>query len=176
MSRHFTVAPWPRSLTVSSLLGTILLFGVGIASYRAIPVRGGFTHAFGLGVTLVLPALFVGSILFMVRGYVLEPDALLVERLLHSTRIRFVGVRVVRADPAICRGSTRILGNAGLFSFTGLYQHPGLGRFRLYATDLSRSVILETADRIVVVTPTSPQAFVEHVHRLFPATRDVSAE
>jgi hypothetical protein len=170
MNRHFSVAPWPRSLKVSSLLGGSLVAGIGVMTYRVIPVRSGFTHLFGVGMALVLPALLVGSLLFVVQGYVLESHALLVQRLFHSTRIPLEDVRSVRADPAICKGSSRIFGNAGLFSFTGLYRREGLGRFRLFATDLSRSVVLETADRVVVVTPASPEAFVSHVHRLFPRT------
>jgi hypothetical protein len=170
MTRHFSVAPWPRALKVSSLLGGTLVVGIGVMTYRAIPVRSGFTHLFGLGMALVLPALLIGSLLFVVQGYVLESDALRVQRLLHSTRIPLEDVHSVRADPTICKGSIRIIGNAGLFSFTGLYRREGIGRFRLYATDLSKSVILETADRVVVVTPASPEAFVSHVHRLFPGT------
>ena len=53
-SRHFAVAPWPRSLKVSSSIGTVLLVGIGVASFRAIPVPGGFTYYFGLGITLVI--------------------------------------------------------------------------------------------------------------------------
>jgi len=168
VSRHFSVAPWPRALRISSLLGTVLLVVIGVITYRAIPVRSGFTHAFGLGMAFVLPALLVGSLLFVVRGYVLDADALVVQRLLHSTRIPLAGLRAVRADPAVCKGSLRIFGNGGLFSFTGLYQRSGIGRYRLFATDISRSVVLETASRVVVVTPASPQAFVDHVLRLFP--------
>lgn len=170
MTRHFSVAPWPRALKVSSLLGAILVVGIGVMTYRAIPVRSGFTHLFGMGMALVLPALLLGSLLFVVQGYVLESDALRVQRLFHSTRIPLEDVRSVRADPAVCNGSTRIIGNAGLFSFTGLYRREGIGRFHLYATELSRFVILGTADRVVVVTPASPEAFVSHVHRLFPRT------
>jgi hypothetical protein len=71
-------------------------------------------------------------------------------------------------DPQACKGSLRVIGNGGLFSFTGLFYSKALGRFRLYATDFSRSVVLTLADRVVVVTPAAPHAFVEHLRQRFP--------
>jgi hypothetical protein len=54
---------------------------------------------------------------------------------------------------------------AGSFSFTGLYRSRELGLYRLFATDLSRAVVLLLPRRTVVVTPASPEAFVEHLER-----------
>ena len=73
------------------------------------------------------------------------------------------------ADPAVCEGSVRLFGNAGLFSFTGLYRSKALGRYRLFATDLSRSVVMDLLKGVVVITPHSPAALIEHVRHLFPA-------
>ena len=61
--RRFQAAPWPTSLKVVSLLGTI---GLGVASYvayRAVPTALGFTHNFGLGVA-VIPVLVLLSSLY----------------------------------------------------------------------------------------------------------------
>lgn len=168
-SRHFTVAPWPTSLRVSSALGTVLLVGIGIASYRAIPVPTGFTHAFGLAVTAVLPILLVFSLLSTVIGFEVSSTELSVQRLFWSSRFSLLGLQRVLIDSSVCRGSKRIVGNAGLFGFTGLYQSSRLGRFRLFATDLSRSVVLVLPGRTLVVTPAAPEPFVAHIHHVFPA-------
>jgi len=168
MRRHFSVAPWPRSLKIISALGTALLVVVGIATYRAIPAASGFTHAFGLAIALVPPAILVGSLLFMVTGYSVDESSLVVERLFFSTRIPLGGLRRVFSDPAVCKGSIRLMGNAGLFSFTGLYRSKALGRYRLFATDFSRSVVMVLPKGVVVITPHSPAAFIEHVRHVFP--------
>jgi hypothetical protein len=173
--RHFAAAPWPKALKLSSALGTVLLAGVGIAAYRAIPVPSGFTHYFGLGIAMVPAAILVFGLLFTVTGYVVTPTGLAVQRLFWETCIPIAGLQRVSLEPAICKGSIRIFGNAGLFGFTGLYQNSRLGRYRLFATDLARSVVLMLPDRMVVVTPAAPDAFVEHMHRLFPFTREDAA-
>jgi hypothetical protein len=166
---HFSAAPWPRSLKLISALGTILILAVGVAAYLAIPTPSGFTHFFGLGVALLLPGILVYSILFAVTGYAVQGGDLYVERLFFSTRIPLAGLSRVRFDPAVCRGSIRIWGNAGLYSFTGLYRSRALGRYRLFGTDLGRAVVLFRARQVIVITPTAPDSFIEHLKLLFPA-------
>jgi hypothetical protein len=80
--------------------------------------------------------------------------------------------RVQRAalDPSACKGSIRLYGNAGLFAFTGWYWNRRLGRYRLFATNFRHAVVLTLADRTIVVSPSSAQAFVETVYHLFPGT------
>lgn len=176
MLRHFPVAPWPRSLKTISALSAALLVVAGIAAYRAIPLASGFAHSFGLAIALVFPAILIGSLMFMVTGFSVDGSTLLVERLFLSTRIALGGVRRVFADPAVCKGSVRLIGNAGLFSFTGLYQSKALGRYRLFATDFSHSVVLLLPKGAVVITPQSPAAFIEHMRHLFPSVQIGSEE
>jgi hypothetical protein len=170
--RYFAVAPWPRSLKISSSLGTVLLLAICVASYRAIPVPIGFTHYFGLGISLVLPVLLVVSFLATITGYVVSTTDLAIQRILWVTHVPLVGLRRVYLDPGICKGAVRVIGNAGLFGFTGLYRSRQLGRFRLFATDLSQSVVLVLPGRTVVITPAAAVTFVEHIQHIFPATRE----
>ena len=168
---HFSAAPWPKSLKLVSALGTILILAVGVAAYLAIPVPSGFTHLFGLGVALVLPGILALSILFAVTGYAVEGSDLYVERLFFSTRIPVAGLSRVWFEPGVCRGSIRIWGNGGLYSFTGWYRSKALGKYRLFGTDLSRSVVLFRPRHVVVITPAAPHAFIQHLRLLFPAVR-----
>jgi len=168
MRHDFPVAPWPKGLKITSGLGTVVVIGAGIGAYRAIPVPTGFTHQFGLVVALILPALLIGSLLFMVTGYAVEGAELCVERLLWSTRIPLQGLSRAWIEPAVCKGSVRVFGNGGLFSFTGLFYSKRLGRYRLFATDISRSVVLVLPSRVVVITPAEPEAFIEHVRQSLP--------
>lgn len=170
--RYFAVAPWPRSLKVSSSLGTVLLVGISVASYRAIPVPSGFTHYFGLGISLALPVLLVVTLFATITGYVVSPTDLAIQRILWVTHVPLVGLRRAYLDPSVCKGSIRVIGNAGLFGFTGLYRSRRLGGFRLFATDLSESVVLVLPGRTVVITPAAALTFVQHIHDIFPATRE----
>ncbi len=174
MPLHFQAAPWPAGLKLTSTLGTLLIAGIAYAAYRAIPAPSGFTHYFGFGIALVLPAILVFSLLFAVTGYAVDSNDLYIQRPLWRTRLPLDGLSRFWLEPAACKGSMRIFGNGGLFSFTGLYRSPKLGRYRLFATDFARSVVLVLPTRVVVVTPAMPRAFVDHLHHLFPLAHAAS--
>ncbi len=163
MKKHIPAAPWSRSLKIVSFFGTLLVIVIGITAYRTIPLPSGFTHAFGLAIVGVFPAILLFSLLFTVSGYDLEGSDLLVNRLLWSTRISLAELRQVFADPTACKCSIRLFGNGGLFSFTGFYRNSRLGKYRLFATDFTRSVVLVFPDRTVVVTPDNPELFIHCV-------------
>lgn len=149
-------------------MGTLLTVGLGYVAYHAIPSPSGFTHYFGLGIALVLLAIPIFSFLFSVTGYVVDGSDLYIQRPLWRSRLSIDGLSRIWLEPSACTGSIRIIGNGGLYSFTGLYQSPKLGRYRLFATDLTRSVVLVLPKRVIVITPATPQAFVDHLHHLFP--------
>lgn len=111
-------------------------------------------------IMVLLPPLFIlGGMLFMVRGYTVEPGLLLVQRWLWRTPIDLRGLRAVEVDPDAFRRTIRLCGNGGFFSFTGWFWNSRLRRFRAFATDPRQSVILTFDDRRVVVTPEQPDTF-----------------
>jgi len=63
----------------------------------------------------------------------------------------------------VLRGSIRLFGNGGFFSFTGVFQSRKLGRYRAFVTDPARCVILRFTGRVVVVSPADPEAFIRDV-------------
>jgi hypothetical protein len=174
--RYFPAAAWPRGLKLISALGTLILLAGGFFAYRAAPAVAGFTHAFGVGVAFVFPAILLVSLLFVVTGYAIGGNDLYVRRLLFSTRIPLDGLSRLWHEPAACKGSLRAFGNGGLYSFTGLFWSKALGRHRLFATDLTCSVVLVMPRRTVVITPAEPQVFIDYVHRSFPAAHAEPAE
>ncbi len=171
MSLQFSVAPWPSILKVTSTLGTLLILVIGVAAYRAIPTPYGLTHTFGLVIALTLPAILVISILFVVTGYSVDAHNLYIRRLISSTRIPLDGLSQIWFEPEVCKGAIRLFGNGGLYSFTGLYHNSTIGRFRLFGTDLSQSVVLVLPKRVVVITPATPHAFVEYLKHHFPTAK-----
>ncbi len=171
MKHHFPVAPWSRGLKIVSAFGAALVVVAGMAAYRAVPVPTGFTHAFGLAVVGIFPAILLISLLFTITGYDIEGSDLLVNRLLWSTRISLAGLQRIFADPDVCKCSIRLFGNGGLFGFSGLYRNSRLGNYRLFATDFAFAVVLVLPKRTVVVTPAWPELFVRHVGLLIPTAQ-----
>lgn len=153
-------APWGKALWIVSTLATVLLLGTsGFLSWKP----GG---AFDLLPLLIL----LGAAPFVVRGYTITPDVLLVQRLFWSTRVPLAELQSARFDPDALRWSIRTCGNGGLYSFTGWYWNKRVGAYRAFATDPKRAVILKFTKRTVVVTPDDPERF---VHELSPMTKPI---
>ncbi len=154
-------APWGGLLLTLSVGLTILCLAValGVSTQAPIPPR------IGQAAGLILLAIAMGCALFTIRGYLVAGETLWVRRLLWSTRVSLRGLQSARFDPAATRASVRLWGNGGFFSFSGWYWNRRLGRYRLYATDPKRAVVLDWGRRRAVVTPDDPEAFVRQISR-----------
>ena len=167
---EFPAAPWPGVLKVSSAIVTLLVAAVDYGAFRALPPAGP-AHVVGRIVALSLPVMLLMSVLFIVTGFAVDGRTLYVRRMLWSTRFDLAGLRQIGREPDAIKGSVRIFGNAGLYSFSGIYRSKKLGRYRLFATDPARSVAMICSAGTVVVTPADPDAFIGRVQRLYPAAR-----
>lgn len=173
MEQHFDAAPWPLGLKLTSAFATILLGVVGLAALRVVPWPPGFTQDFGFAVAAIPPAALGIAYATMVTGYTLSPGELGIRRPFWTTTIRLDTLRAVAIDPSVCKGSIRLFGNAGLFAFTGLYWNKRLGRYRLFATNFRYAVVLKLADRTIVISPASVQAFVDTIRNLYPNVQNL---
>jgi Bacterial PH domain len=151
-------APWSRSLIGISVSVSLLM--AGISTWILVLERGPW------GVGLLPVVMVVTSALFQVRGYTVGPGGLQIHRLLWITRVGLEGLKEVLRDPEAMRGSLRLLGNGGLFSFTGLFRNRTLGMYRAFVTDPRRAVVLRLPRRTVVVSPADPEAFVREVQEV----------
>jgi len=150
-------APWSRTLRMTSLLFSALCLGMAFA---------GVLTASGVAriCLIVLPlVLLLGSACFTIRGYSFREGRLRIHRLLWETRLDLRGLDSAAYDPKILRGSWRLFGNGGAFSFTGIFRNADLGNYRAYLTDMSRVVVLRFPDRVVAVSPDNPVEFVDRV-------------
>jgi len=152
-------APWGTAVAVVSVLTTlfcialaIVFFVLDIGSLRLLPI------AF----FLALPA---GAALFTVRGYAIGDGRLHVRRLLGTDSISLDGLRSAERAPGVMKRGLRICGNGGLFSFTGYYHNQELGAYRAWVMHLDRAVVLRFADRVRVISPGEPEAFLEALAR-----------
>jgi hypothetical protein len=146
-------APWGRSLKVVS--GLIVLLAVALPV--ALP-----TGAWDLA-RLGLPLLVIACLPFVVRGYEVTDDAILVRRLFWKTHLDRGDLVSAEVLPHAMRGCLRTCGNGGIFSFTGWYWSRGLGAFHAYVTDHDRTVVLRFGKRTVVISPDRPEAFVREL-------------
>lgn len=156
---HFK-APWSRPLIVVSIGTTVVL----LAAAAAVLVTGSSesrpTSWMAASAIALLPAV---AVQFTISGYTIRGSCLLIHRLWWDTRLPLHGLRGVWTSPDVLKKSFRLMGNGGLFSITGWFWNRKIGRYRAFATDPARAVVLQFRDRTVIVTPENPDAFVEAV-------------
>ena len=157
-------APWSRSLRVLTTAAVALLLALVLIGVLVGPRQSWVWRMAMVGLPLVI---LVGSLLFMVRGYVLTESQIEVQRLGWSTVLPFAGLAAVSGEPQGLKGSLRLFGNGGLFGISGWFWNRRIGRFRAYATDPERAVLLRYRDgRKVLVTPHDVQHFIVRVRNL----------
>ena len=157
-------APWGRSVFLATAVSVAVLLAVALAALAVGPRQLPLWRVAMVGAPL---ALLAAALPFMVRGYILTEDAIEVRRLGWSTVLPLAGLSAVTGEPQALRGSLRLFGNGGLFGISGWFWNRRLGRFRAYATDPDRVVLLAYRDgRKVVVTPGDVQHFIVRVRTL----------
>ena len=160
-------APWSKALKVMSVFSVLLIGVVFFFATRTIPaaLHGGLDRR----LAWLLPVAIVGgAALFVVGGYELRDGVLRVRRLLWATRVPLLGLDRAWSDPLAMKGSLRLFGNGGLFSVTGFFQSKSLGRYRAFVTDPSKSVVLKSGSRTVVISPADPEEFLHVLQVFFP--------
>lgn len=154
-------APWGRALIViSSLL--VLLSIASVVGWPlvlvSVPPRTVFLAQWAL------PVIVLCCLPFMIRGYAITDDAILIRRLFWTTRLNRAGLVSAEVIPHAMRKSLRTFGNGGGFSISGWYWIKSLGFYRAFVTDLERTVVLRFNRRTVVLSPGAPVDFVNELN------------
>ena len=155
-------APWSVLLSLITAFTVVLFIGWPFVLF----VDGGRQVLFA---ALLIWGITIGFLVWVfrtqfIRNYVLSGDRLIVERFGPDTDFALESLESVRKDPAAMKGIYTIT-NGGLFAFSGKKcRNRKLGVFEAYATDKKRSVVLRFPNRILVVTPEAPEAFVMAVN------------
>lgn len=153
MEKNTHRAPWCGLLIGMSIFATALCLGSSIIVVF-------FTHGSWLSLLPAFPVLLIpGCALFVVRGYRITPDAILVRRSFWDTRLPRAGLKSATFEPGAMRGSLRTFGNGGFFSFTGWYWNRRLRTYHAFVTDLRRTVVLRYESRTIVLSPENPEKF-----------------
>jgi transcriptional regulator with XRE-family HTH domain len=159
---HFR-APWCNSIKII----TAIVVALVLALPFIIPARS------YLWVSTVCWGGLLFCLFFSVQGYSVRAGQLHVHRLGWVTRFDLARLSAFDVNPHAMMGSVRLFGIGGLFCILGHFRNGVLGHYRAYATDPSRSVVMEFGDRKIVVSPDDPLAFVE---ALRDATKGVCRE
>jgi polyferredoxin len=153
-------APWSRSLKTGSAVAVVVLVAVTAAGIFLMPTRVPIARL----TMIVLPmALLALAFVSMVSGYTLDSTTLTVKRPFWTTVIPLSALVSVAGDAEAFKGSVRLFGNGGFFSFTGLFWNRKLGCYRAFATDPARAVVLKFAKRTIVITPDDTLHFIVRI-------------
>jgi hypothetical protein len=150
-------APWGNSLIIISSLACLLCLGISLSGIYGL---GSHSAVTALIQVFMPPGILLGALPFMVRGYSINPQTLVVHRLGWSNTFAVSELLSATFDPTAMKASIRTFGNGGLFSFTGKYYNSTLGSYRAFVTDLKRCVILKYPGQTIVLSPENPQEFV----------------
>lgn len=160
-------APWSGKLSAATLIGIVVLLGLPVA-IAFVPANSAAPTLLVAVIAALDVAVIATAALFLIRGYRLDGDGLHVERLLWADRIPLTALRRAWPNPEAMSRSLRLFGNSGFFCIAGLFSNRTLGRYRAFATDPRRAVVLQIGERTVVVTPDEPLRFLEVVETLAP--------
>ena len=149
------------------MLSTLLLIGVTCAPFF---VQSGLISLPMLLGSTTPALLLLGAALFVIRGYTITADGLIIHRLFWDTRVPLSGLIQAQYIPKTMSKSMRTCGNGGLYSFTGWYWSKVLGHYHAYVTDLNQTVVLKLEKRTVVISPDDPEDFVEALKPHLPTT------
>lgn len=152
MNKHHK-APLPRFLALYT--GAVMLFCLVFAAIEA--QEGDVLSALGLiGIIMLGYALSV-------QGYSVVDGKLFIHRGGWAHTLDLRQLRHIEVSPNVMIGSASLWSTRGFFGMAGRMRNATLGRYRAYATDQKKAVVLEIGQERLVVTPEQPEAFVAAV-------------
>jgi hypothetical protein len=159
-------APWSLTLKLVTVLTAILLIGIGLFGIFLGPYIKTLWILWFLSMVVQPFSIIVIASFFMIRGYTITKNTLLIKRLFWNTKLDLAILLSVETDPQNIRKSIRTCANGGFFCFAGTFWNKEIGSFRAFATDPKLSVILRFANRTIVVTPDRPEEFAAKLKEL----------
>ena len=157
-------APWGRALKVMTGITVLILIHIPVIGMFSGP-QGSVVWTLSMIVVPLLLTLAIAAF-FLIRGYVLTGDVLLVQRLGWNSKLDLSGLTAAEADPRAMAKSIRTFANGGMFCFAGIFRNKKLGFYRVFATDPKLAVVLRFNSRVVVVTPENPEEFVCRIREM----------
>jgi len=160
--KHYK-APWGINLIILTGFSLIIVIGIIVLGF----VTGPLSNIIWIASMIFIPALFLFIMpFFMIRGFTIKGNSILVKRLGWNSRISLDGLVSIVFDPGAMKGSFRTLGNGGFFAFCGKYRNKKWGPYRAFVTDLKKTVVLRYPDQTVVISPAIPEKFIDEIKKI----------
>jgi len=156
-------APWGIHVKIMTIGGSLICLGAPM--FFIAPPDSSFAGQFMFYCMKAPLFLWLGSLLFVIRGYSITEDSILIHRLIWATRLPLEHLNEVDLGNTTFRNSIRCFGNGGLFGISGLYYNKCVGTFRVFVTDTTHTVLLKFASRTILLSPDDPRRFVSALLR-----------
>jgi len=165
--KSFSPAKWSielKTITAISLLS--MLLPVLIISKTVPHVMG---NTFILIFTTIIPITIIAfTASHIIIKYEIDNTQILIQRLTSSKSITISDIKSINIiNQAILRGSYRIFGIGGLFTFSGKYKNKELGTYNMFATNLKSPVVITMKEKEnIIITPKNPVEFIQCVNEI----------
>lgn len=159
-------APWGRSVRVMTPITILLVLLPAISTvYVGIGSRLSSADKYVLWTTSgSLLLILMLTILFTVRGYRIENQALVILRLGWETRIPLEQLTHPIIDPTIFSNVWIRVGSGGFLGFIGWFWGRSLGWIHAWVTDPKRCVRIRRGQRWIAVSPDNPVRFISQLN------------
>jgi len=112
-------------------------------------------------IALLFPLLICLAYAYSPRGYALSGGAIVIKRWIGNIRVPLADVREIRpGTPDDFTGCLKLAGNSGLFGYYGLFRTAKLGKCSWYMTNRSKTVVVVTRAKTLVLSPDDQQGFI----------------
>jgi hypothetical protein len=115
---------------------------------------------------IVLLLLVFSAWLFHPQYYLLTRDTILIKLPVKTIEIPIAGISYVESISREEMGfAVRLFACGGLFGYFGLYRSMNLGKFDMWCANKDHMVVIkDKKDKVVVISPSDHQRFVELIH------------
>jgi hypothetical protein len=152
--KQYYQASWGLTLKVLSVFCVILMCSISVLGMQGTD----FVAKIMVGFVPIL--ILLGALPFIVKGYFFDGHVLFIRRLFWDTEVDLSDLQEIYQDPMATKGSLKMWGNGGMFSFTGWFWNKHLGFYKAYITDPRNNVVLKFSKRTIVATPDMPEEFI----------------
>ncbi len=163
---HVFNAPWSNTLKFITGLSMGIFIACVLIGLLTGP-RGAMVWTLSM---IAIPGIFMVIMpFFAITGFSLSPGTLHINRPGRQTNVPLENLKSAEFVPDAMKHSIRILGNGGLFAFTGKYRNKKLGNYTAFVTDPGRCIVLtyylpiKQQEKKIVVSPGDTQRFLSEI-------------
>jgi fumarate reductase subunit C len=112
-------------------------------------------HIYFIGIIVLLNLIFVGCVLYWVKGYTVNETQLIIHRLKGKKIFLLADIAKHEALTKKEMGFVlRVLGNGGIFGYTGFFTNKTFGRMNWFVTSQQNLVIITlNNNKVIAVSP-----------------------